>query len=159
MLERSICLRFAVLLLPVLVGCASAEASTGGAKSPPTSHPPITNTTPTSGKQQEERGEASYYSDRLAGRSTASGEPYDPKELTAAHRTLPFGTIVRVWRPKNNRAVEVRINDRGPHTSGRIVDLSRRGAEEIGLVRDGVDDVVLTVVTLAPAKPKKKRKR
>mgnify|MGYP000025202008 CR=1 FL=1 len=158
MLERLVSLRYvALLLLPVLVGCASAEASTGGAKSPPTSHPPTASPSP--GHHEEERGQASYYSDRLAGRSTASGEPYDPKELTAAHRTLPFGTIVRVWRPKNNRAVEVRINDRGPHTKGRILDLSRRGAEEIGLVRDGVDDVVLTVVTLAPEKKKKKRKR
>lgn len=66
---------------------------------------------------------------------------------------------MRIWRPKNGRAVEVRINDRGPHKQGRIVDLSRRGAEEIGLIRDGIDDVVLTVVSLPPEKPKKKRRR
>lgn len=153
MLERFAWLRFTVLLMPVVVGCGSA-ATTPEPKVPTTSH---TTTATPNPPQTEERGQASYYSDRLAGRSTASGEPYNPKELTAAHRTLPFGTIVRVWRPKNNLAVEVRINDRGPNTRGRIVDLSRRGAEEIGLVRDGVDDVVLTVVALAPKKKKRKR--
>lgn len=157
MRKRASFLSLAILLVPVLVGCGgsattgnapkspSTTGSSGGVGAPPTHH-------------QEERGQASFYSDRLAGRSTASGEPYDPKELTAAHRTLPFGAIVRIWRPKNGRAVEVRINDRGPHKRGRIVDLSRRGAEEIGLVRDGVDDVVLTVVTLPAKKPKKKKK-
>lgn len=150
--ERSGLALSAAILVPLLVGCGSAA----------TSHAPQTPTSTTSTApvpQEEERGEASYYSDRLAGRSTASGEPYDPKAMTAAHRTLPFGAIVRIYRPKNNQAVEVRINDRGPHTRGRIVDLSRRSAEEIGLVKDGVDDVILTVVSLPPEKPKKKRKR
>lgn len=141
-----------LVCLSLLAGCGSATTA-NRPKSPTATaehNVPVTS-------QKEERGQASYYSDRLAGRSTASGEPYDPKELTAAHNTLPFGAIVRVWRPKNNKAVEVRINDRGPHTRGRIVDLSRRGAEEIGLVRDGVDDVVLTVVSLPPPKKKKRR--
>lgn len=142
------------VFLSLLAGCGSA-ATTNAPKSPTTTAERA-NVPPSS--HQEERGQASYYSDRLAGRSTASGEPYNPKELTAAHKTLPFGAIVRVYRPKNNRAVEVRINDRGPHTRGRIVDLSRRGAEEIGLVADGVDDVVLTVVSLPPPKKKKKRR-
>lgn len=139
--------------LSMLVGCGSA-ATANAPKSPRTTAESA-NVPPSS--HEEERGQASYYSDRLAGRSTASGEPYDPKELTAAHKTLPFGAIVRIWRPKNNKAVEVRINDRGPHTRGRIVDLSRRGAEEIGLVQAGVDDVVLTVVSLPPPKKKKRR--
>jgi rare lipoprotein A len=154
MLERFSLVFVAVLSVPLLVGCGSASTTTS-AKSPQTNHASVPGPTPTQG---EERGEASFYSDRLAGRSTASGEPYDPKDLTAAHRTLPFGAVVRIWRPKNGRAVEVRINDRGPHKQGRIVDLSRRGAEEIGLVGDGVDDIVLTVVSLPPPKPKKKRK-
>jgi rare lipoprotein A len=93
------------------------------------------------------RGRASYYSDRLAGRPTASGELYDPRALTAAHRTLPFGTVVDVIRP-DGRRVQVRINDRGPHIRGRIVDLSRRAAEAIGLVRDGVAEVTVVVVSM-----------
>lgn len=155
MLERFSLVCVAALMVPLLVGCGSAATATK-----PRS--PVTNQTTAGGSgttHEEERGEASYYSDRLSGRSTASGEPYDPKALTAAHRTLPFGAIVRIWRPKNGRAVEVRINDRGPHKRGRIVDLSRRGAEEIGLVRDGIDDVVLTVVSLPPEKAKRKKKR
>ncbi len=159
MRERSVLALLAVVLVtPMVVGCGSA--ATSNTPKAPTSTASTTSSSPaTTVPHEEERGQASYYSDRLAGRSTASGEPYDPKALTAAHRTLPFGTIVRVWRPKNNQAVEVRINDRGPHTRGRIVDLSRRSAEEIGLVKAGVDDVVLTIVSLPPEKPKKKRRK
>ena len=98
-----------------------------------------------------EEGKASYYSDKLAGRPTANGEPYDPRALTAAHRTLPFGTKVDVARP-DGRHVTVRINDRGPHKRGRVIDLSRRAAEEIGLVKEGVGEVALRVVWLPPAK-------
>lgn len=156
MRNRASFLGLVMISVPMLVGCGSA--TTAAAPHSPASSTTSGNALLPPADQKEERGGASYYSDRLAGRSTASGEPYDPKELTAAHRTLPFGSVVRVYRPKNNRAVEVRINDRGPHTHGRIVDLSRRGAEEIGLVRDGVDNVVLTVVSLPPEKPKKKRR-
>jgi rare lipoprotein A len=90
-------------------------------------------------------GRASYYSDRLAGRRTASGERYDPRALTAAHPSLPFGSVVRVER-SNGRSVDVRINDRGPFVRGRIIDLSRRAAEQIGLVSDGVGHVALRLV-------------
>jgi rare lipoprotein A len=93
----------------------------------------------------EERGVASYYSNKLAGHKTASGERYDPKELTAAHKTLPFGTIVEVRRD-DGRHVRVRINDRGPFVKGRVIDLSHKAAEEIGLVKDGVAKVTVSVV-------------
>lgn len=92
-----------------------------------------------------EQGRASYYSDRLAGRATAAGERYDPRAYTAAHRSLPFGSIVDVARP-DGRHVRVRINDRGPFARGRIIDLSRRAAADLGLVREGVADVVLRVL-------------
>jgi rare lipoprotein A len=92
-----------------------------------------------------QEGRASFYSDRLAGRATATGEPYDPHALTAAHRTLPFGAVVDVARA-DGRHVAVRINDRGPYARGRIIDLSRRAALELGMVRDGVAEVVLRVL-------------
>jgi rare lipoprotein A len=101
--------------------------------------------TPTSGSPQ--KGLATYYADSLAGNKTASGERYDPTELTAAHRTLPFGTVVDVTR-KDGRSVRVRINDRGPFASKkRIIDLSRKAAEQIGMIRDGVVGVTIRVVS------------
>ena len=92
-------------------------------------------------------GRASYYSDRLAGHRTASGERYDPGALTAAHRTLPIGALVDVVR-SDGRWVRVRINDRGPYSQGRIIDLSKRAAAELGMLRDGVGDVALRVVAV-----------
>ena len=82
-------------------------------------------------------GSASWYADALAGRRTASGEPYDPSDLIAAHRALPFGTRLRVTNLANDRSVEVRVIDRGPFVAGRILDLSRSAAEEIGIIRAG----------------------
>lgn len=93
------------------------------------------------------RGKASYYADSLAGNATASGEPYDPEKLTAAHRELPFGTRVRVARVDDDRAVVVRINDRGPFgNKKRIIDVSRAAAEELGMIRAGVVDVRVEVL-------------
>lgn len=102
-------------------------------------------TSPTSGSPQ--KGLATYYADSLAGNKTASGERYDPSALTAAHRTLPFGTVVDVAR-NDGRSVRVRINDRGPFAGKkRVIDLSRKAAEEIGMIRDGVVSVTITVVS------------
>jgi rare lipoprotein A len=83
------------------------------------------------------RGTASYYGAGLEGNPTASGEPFDPTELTAAHRTLPLGSRVRVTNLRSDETVTVRINDRGPFHAGRILDLSRRAAERIGMVARG----------------------
>jgi len=93
-------------------------------------------------------GAASFYGagDSFAGRPTASGEPFDPTELTAAHRTLPFGTRLEVTRPKNGRSVVVEVNDRGPFSGDRILDLSRGAAEVLGFVDDGTTEVELRVV-------------
>jgi len=90
---------------------------------------------------------ATYYSNRLAGRKTASGEVYDPKALTAAHKKLPFGTLVRVTRKDDGRSVTVRINDRGPFAGkDRIIDVSYRAAEELDMVRAGVVPVRVEVL-------------
>lgn len=95
-------------------------------------------------------GRASYYSDRLAGRSTASGEPYRPALYTAASRDLPFGTIVRVRRLDGERQVTyVRVNDRGPFGDRtRILDLSRIAAEQLDMIRNGVVRIRAEIVHL-----------
>lgn len=95
---------------------------------------------------QEEYGKAGWYADALHGRKTSSGEKYDKNAFTCSHKTLPYGTIVRVTRLDDKRAVDVRVNDRGHFKEGFIVDLSRRAAEEIGLVQDGSVRVKLEVV-------------
>ncbi|MEM6343322.1 MAG: septal ring lytic transglycosylase RlpA family protein [Bacteroidota bacterium] len=95
---------------------------------------------------QTESGEASYYADSFQGKPTASGEPYDRNKLTAAHRTLPFGTRLKVTRTDNGKSVVVKVNDRGPHKAGRVVDLSYAAAAQVGLVRDGVAPVKIEVV-------------
>lgn len=92
------------------------------------------------------RGQASFYADKFNGRPTSSGEIFDNGALTAAHRTLAFGTILEVRNVKNGRTVRVRVNDRGPFVDGRVIDLSRAAAEALGMIRDGVADVVVTVV-------------
>jgi peptidoglycan lytic transglycosylase len=91
-------------------------------------------------------GQASWYGADFQGRLTASGERFDMTELTAAHPTLPFGTQVRVTNPKNGRSVVVRINDRGPYVGARIIDLSRKAAELIGMESRGVGRVRLEVL-------------
>lgn len=93
-----------------------------------------------------QEGIAAYYGARFAGRPTANGEHFDPDELTAAHRSLPFDTRVEVTNLDNGRQVTVRINDRGPFTSGRIIDLSRGAAERLGMIRSGVAPVRLQVM-------------
>jgi len=91
-------------------------------------------------------GEATYYSDSLDGNKTASGELYDKNALTAAHRSLPFGTKVRVTYLKSGQSVEVVINDRGPRAKGRIIDLSGAAAKKIGLIDAGHGKVRLEVI-------------
>ena len=90
-------------------------------------------------------GEASYYADSLHGNKTASGEPYDKDAMTAAHRSLPFGTKVKVIYLKTGKSVEVVINDRGPPRQERIIDLSAAAARDIGLIEDGHGKVKLEV--------------
>jgi rare lipoprotein A len=82
-------------------------------------------------------GKASYYSSRLHGKRTASGEPYDETDLTAAHPALPFGTLIKVTNTYNGRSVVVRVNDRGPFVGHRIIDVSQRAAEQLGMIRAG----------------------
>jgi rare lipoprotein A len=93
-----------------------------------------------------QEGVASFYSDRFQGATTASGEPFDQQALTAAHPSLPFGTKVLVTRPDTGQEVEVLINDRGPFVQGRIIDLSKRAAVKLGMLRRGTAPVMVTLL-------------
>lgn len=89
-------------------------------------------------------GLASYYGPGLAGHRTASGETFDPRKLTAAHRTLAFGTCVRVLNVRNGREVDVRVNDRGPFAKERIIDVSEAAGRRLDMIASGVAHVRLT---------------
>lgn len=93
-----------------------------------------------------DEGTASYYGAELAGNRTASGERFNPSALTAAHRTLPLGTKVRVTNQANGKSVVVRINDRGPFAKARIIDLSHGAAKEISMVRAGTARVTIELI-------------
>lgn len=94
----------------------------------------------------KERGIASWYGGQFHGKTAANGETYDMTALTAAHRTLPLGTVVRVINVLNGKQVRVRINDRGPYVGGRILDLSYAAAQELGMVEGGIAVVQLEVI-------------
>ncbi len=96
--------------------------------------------------QDEEFGLASYYSDLFHGKPTASGESYDKNKLSCAHKSHPFGTMLRVTRLDNNKSVQVKVTDRGPFISGRVVEVSRAAAESLGLISDGSTRVKVEVV-------------
>lgn len=100
--------------------------------------------------REYQRGGASWYGPGFHGRRTASGERYDMNALTAAHRTLPFGTLVRVHSLVNGREVEVRITDRGPFIRTRVIDLSRAAADMLGMLGLGFKEVVLLVPESTP---------
>ena len=99
-------------------------------------------------------GKATWYGEKFDGHKTASGERFNASALTAASRTLPFGTLVRVTNVKTRKSVTVRINDRGPRQADRIIDLTRAAAARLGMLRRGVADVELKVVGQSTAKGK-----
>src|SRR6478609_5175159 len=101
---------------------------------------------------QVQTGKASFYADKFEGKMTASGEKYKHSKLTAAHKTLPFGTKVRVTNIANNETVEVIVNDRGPYVDGRVIDLSKSAAEKLGYVNKGLADVKVEVIDAGDGK-------
>ena len=94
-------------------------------------------------------GRASYYADKFDGRRTASGEVFDQDGMTAAHRTLPMGSLVKVTCEKTGRSVTVRVNDRGPFTGSRVIDVSKAAARELGMINAGLTDVTLELLPTA----------
>lgn len=138
-------------LLAVLAGCVSQPPAPPAATPTPVVRPMVQAPPPMPSKPQPRvigQGKASYYASRLQGRRTASGERLNNADLTAAHRELPFGSLVRVTNLANQQSVVVRINDRGPHGGGRIIDVSRKAAEQLGMLRSGTAPVRLE--SLAP---------
>lgn len=121
------------------LACAVAMLAAGCIKAPA----PQTQPTP-----EQLRGVASWYGQEFAGRTTANGEIFDPWGMTAAHRTLPFGTVVDVTNARNGQSVRVRINDRGPYINDRIIDVSYAAAAKIGLVEPGIGEVQLAIVKI-----------
>lgn len=119
----------------VMLAFASLALTSAALLSPVSAEP-----APTSGKPVQS-GKASWYGPGFHGKRTASGETFNTNELTAAHRTLPFGTRVKVVNKKTGRSVVVRINDRGPYAHGRVIDLSRASAQAIGI--SGVGSVTV----------------
>lgn len=95
-----------------------------------------------------QQGRASWYGASHQGHRTASGEKFDMNALTAAHRTLPMNSIVRVTSLSSGKSVSVRINDRGPFTGGRIIDVSRAAADQLGFIQKGTDEVEIEVVSV-----------
>ena len=99
-----------------------------------------------------ERGKLAWYGSKFAGRRTASGEAYNPQALTMAHKTLPFGTRVKVTNLDNQKSVVLRVNDRGPTQADRVGDVSQAAAQRLGMQRKGVIDAELTVVSMGTKK-------
>ncbi len=131
--DSSPSLRLGMTLVALLVayGCATAPKPQATQPEPQALH-----------------GVASWYGQEFAGRTTANGEIFDPMLFTAAHRSLPFGTLLDVLNPKTGQSVRVRINDRGPYIGGRIIDLSYAAAQQIGLVEPGSGEVDATIVKI-----------
>lgn len=96
------------------------------------------------------RGLAAWYGKPHHGKPTADGGRFDMNAYTAAHRTLPFGTVLKVTRVRNNKSVIVRVTDRGPYTKRFMIDLSRRAAQDLGMLRDGVAQVEIEIVSIPP---------
>ena len=95
---------------------------------------------------QAEKGKASFYHDKFHGRTTACGQTFSQKKLTAAHKKLPCGTKIKVTRRDTGKSVVVTVNDRGPFVTGRVIDLSKAAARQIGLIRSGLAPVRLTIL-------------
>src|SRR5579862_9697066 len=137
-----------VLVLATLIIAGCGKKKTNVARIPPAPRATAPAAAPPVGTV--ERGIASWYGHPYHGRQAADGEIYDMETLVAAHRTLPFQTMVRVRNVSNDKTVDVRIIDRGPFVGGRIIDLSHAAARQIELIGPGVGQVEMTIITAPP---------
>jgi rare lipoprotein A len=132
---------FSLCATCIFVGCLASPRFTATKATRSAAEPPYS---------RYEEGIASFYSDQYHGRTTSNGEVFDMNKLSAAHRTLPFNTTVRVTNRTNGKSVIVRINDRGPFKDDRIIDLSLAAAKQIDLIGPGTAPVILEVVEFGP---------
>ncbi|WP_293144153.1 septal ring lytic transglycosylase RlpA family protein [Moritella sp.] len=138
---KKLSLIFTIVVFSMLTACSSRSTSTSAS----------TNGSPkiiAYSRSHDLVGQASWYGKRFHGKLTASGETYNMRAYTAAHKTLPFGTVVRVINTANNKSVDVKINDRGPFVRGRVIDLSQKAFENIGSTNQGVVPVRLKLTQL-----------
>jgi len=136
---------------------ALAQSTVAPAAAPaaqPAAPAPAASPAPAAPAADTEQGKLAWYGSKFAGRKTASGQRYDPNALTMAHKTLPFGTRVKVTNVANKRSVELYVNDRGPTQADRIGDVSHAAAKRLGMVRAGIIDAEVSVVA-APATKKR----
>ena len=132
-------------LLLIVCRCSSSPRYSGNESSGDTSKSANVQSSQQGRFSFYQRGNASFYGKNFHGKKTACGEIYNMHDLTAAHRKLPFNTVVRVTNRKNNKSVVVRINDRGPFIRGRVIDLSYEAARRIGMIQDGVVPVRIEI--------------
>jgi rare lipoprotein A len=132
----------------VVALCASAVCAQTGSAAAPASAPVAA----AAASVTSESGKLAWYGKKFAGRKTASGEVFNPEALTMAHKTLPFGTLVKVTNPKNNKSVTLRVNDRGPTQADRVGDVSYAAARQLGMLKSGVIEAELAVVGTGKAK-------
>jgi len=125
------------------VAAAGAQTSTAAAPAPVAA---------AAAAASSETGKLAWYGKKFAWRKTASGEAFNPEALTMAHKTLPFGTMIKVTNPKNGKSVTLRVNDRGPTQADRVGDVSYAAARKLGMLKPGVIDAELTVVGTAKGK-------
>lgn len=137
---------------------APAPAATP-APAPAAAPPPAPAAPEKAASADSSEGKVAYYGKKFNGRKTASGERFNAGAMTMAHKTLPFGTVVKVTNIKNNKSVVVRVNDRGPSTPDRIGDLTSGAASKIRMIRTGVIDAKLEVVGQPKARMTKKAKK
>ena len=135
----------------VLLGAATALTALSGCMMPSPAY--VTRAVSSHGPLIgfEQRGVASYYGPGFHGNPTASGEVFDMDGMTCAHRFLPFGTSLMVRNLDNGREITVRVNDRGPYVAGRIIDLSRGAARELGMIESGIASVLIRVTGIEEA--------
>lgn len=134
------------------VSAVLAQASAPAAAAAPASAPAAAATQAADTGMGVESGKVAWYGRKFAGRRTASGEAFNPDALTMAHKTLPFGTRVKVTNTGNDKSVVVRVNDRGPTQADRIGDVSHAAAKKLGMTKAGVIDAQLVVVSKVSAK-------
>jgi len=142
---------FLTIIASAVVACSSSKPASSVKKK-------TTTTKSTSSKSKSSSstvkvgtvttGQASYYADKFNGNTTASGEKYNKKAMTCAHRTYPFGTVLKVTNTTNGKSVQLRVNDRGPFKAGRIVDVSGAAADKLDMKKAGVVNVKVEVISV-----------